>query len=69
MIEISFMIMIAKKKISKYLKYVKANLLSTFVLKYDDKKETPCDMHVWLNKSHTLKGKFVIMIIIIINFI
>lgn len=58
-----------KKKISKYLKYVKANLLSTFVLKYDDKKETPCDMHVWLNKSHTLKGKFVIMIIIIINFI
>lgn len=28
-----------KKKISKYLKYGKANLLSTFVFKYDDKKE------------------------------
>lgn len=33
------MIMIAKKKISKYLKYGKANLLSTFVFKYEDKKE------------------------------
>lgn len=50
-----------QKKKSKYLKYGKANLLSTFVLKYDDKKEKPCDMYVWLNKSHTLKGKFVIM--------
>lgn len=50
-----------KKKISKYLKYGKANLLSTFLLKFDDKKEKPCDMYVWLNKSHTLKGKFVIM--------
>lgn len=28
-----------QKKKSKYLKYGKANLLSTFVLKYDDKKE------------------------------
>lgn len=27
-----------KKKISKYLKYGKANLLSTFLLKFDDKK-------------------------------
>lgn len=55
------MIMIAKKKKSKYLKYGKANLLSIFVLKYDDKKEKQCDMYVWLNKSQTLKGKLVIM--------
>lgn len=55
------MIMIAKKKKSKYLKYGKANLFSTFVLKYDDKKEKQCDMYVWLNKSQTLKGKLVIM--------
>lgn len=44
-----------------YLKYGKANLLSTFVLKYDDKKDKQCDMYVWLNKSQTLKGKLVIM--------
>lgn len=49
------------QKKSKYLKYGKANLLSTFVLKYDDKKEKQCDMYVWLNKSQTLKGKLVIM--------
>lgn len=24
-------------------------------------KEKPCDMYIWLNKSHTLKGKFVIV--------
>lgn len=50
-----------KKKKSKYLKYGKAYLLSTFVLRYDDKKEKQCDMYVWLNKSQTLKGKLVIM--------
>lgn len=50
-----------QKKKSKYLKYGKANLFSTFVLKYDDKKEKQCDMYVWLNKSQTLKGKLVIM--------